>query len=148
MLNELANKENRPTESLVKSLKSQLYIAKAKINKLTDAYLEGVFEIEEFQEKKNSLMREKRDIEEKIDELQRKGDRWLELTKRWILEANQAQNIAFGENFAEMQNFLKKVGSNRKIINRRLIIEFKKPWDLIEKWGEIRPKQNRGEATA
>jgi len=142
------NENGQSSDLLIQDLKIELSAVKAKINKLTDAYLESVFETEEFQEKKNDLMRKKKDIEEKIDDFRLKGDRWFELTKKWILEANQAQNIASGENFAEMQNFLKKVGLNRKITARRLAVEFKPPWDLIEKWGEIRPKQSPAEGGA
>ena len=37
---------------------------------------------------------------------------------------------------------------NRKILNRRLAVEFNPPWNLIANRGEIRQKQNlaRGEA--
>ncbi|MFA5643687.1 MAG: hypothetical protein WC949_03950 [Candidatus Paceibacterota bacterium] len=94
------------------------------------------------------MVREKKDIEEKIDSFRRNGDRWFELTKKWILEANQAQNIASGENFAEMQNFLKEVGLNRKIKDRRLAVEFNPPWNFIANRGEIRSKQNPREAEA
>ena len=133
---------------MIRGLKAELSAVKSKINKLTDAYLENVFETEEFQEKKNDLMRKKKDIEEKIDDFRLKGDRWFELTKKWILDANQAQNMACGENFAEMQNFLEKVGLNRKIKDRRLTVEFKPPWNFIANRGEIRPKQSPAEGGA
>ena len=75
-----------------------------------DGYLEGSFELAEFQEKKNKLMAEKKDIEEKLSDFERKGNHWLELTRNWILEANQAKNLALQDNFSEMKNFLKKIG--------------------------------------
>jgi hypothetical protein len=56
--------------------------------------------------------------------------------------------MASGENFAEMQNFLFKVGLNRKIKDRRLVIEFKPPWNLIANRGVIRPKQSPAEGGA
>ncbi len=93
MLDEWRNENGNSTDLLIRGLKANLSAVKKKINKLTDAYLENVFETEEFQEKKNSLMREKKDIEEKIDDLRLKGDRWFELTQKWILDANQAQNM-------------------------------------------------------
>ncbi len=148
ILDEWKNENCDSSDLLIRGLKAELSAVKSKINKLTDAYLENVFETEEFQEKKNSLIQEKKDIEEKIDELRLKGDRWFELTKKWILDANQAQNMACGENFAEMQNFLEKVGLNRKIKDRRLAVEFKEPWDFIANRGEIRPKQSPAEGGA
>ena len=148
ILTEWENENGNSSDLLIQDLKADLSAVKAKINKLTDAYLESVFETEEFQEKKNALVREKKDIEEKIDSFRRNGDRWFELTKKWILEANQAQNIASGENFAEMQNFLKKVGLNRKIKDCRLAVEFNPPWNFIANQGEIRPKQSPAEGEA
>ena len=78
-----------------------------------DGYLEGSFELAEFQEKKNKLMAEKKDIEEKLSDFERKENHWLELTRNWILEANQAKNLILSENFSEMKNFLKTIGSLR-----------------------------------
>jgi len=47
------------------------------------------------------------------------------------LEANQAKNFVLEENFSEMKNFLQKIGSNRKIKDQKLEIEFKKPWNYL-----------------
>ena len=96
-----------------------------------DGYLEGSFELAEFQEKKNKLMAEKKDIEEKLSDFERKGNHWLELTRNWIIEANQAKNFALDNNFSEMKNFIKKIGSNRRILNQRLFVDFKKPWNYL-----------------
>src|SRR4030065_746229 len=98
-----------------------------------DGYLEGSFELAEFQEKKNKLMAEKKDIEEKLFDFERKGNHWLELTRNWVIEANQAKNLAINENFSEMKNFLKSIGSNRRISAGILGIEFKKPWNYLHK---------------
>jgi len=120
--------ENRQTSDLfAQNLKTELSAIKTKIDRLMDGYLEGSFELAEFQEKKNKLMAEKKDIEEKLSDFERKGNHWLELTKNWVLEANQAKNLALEDNFPEMKNFIKKIGSNRKIKDQKLEIEFKKP---------------------
>jgi len=125
-------KENRQSSDLfAQNLKTNLEKVKTKINRLMDAYLEGDFELPEFQLKKNSLMSEKKDIEEKLSDFERKGNHWLELTRNWILEANQAKNFALSENFSEMKNFLKKIGSNRRIFDQRLFVDFKKPWNYL-----------------
>ena len=104
-----------------------------------DGYLEGGFELSEFQEKKNKLMSEKKDIEEKLSDVERKGNRWLELVKNWILEANQAKNLVLSQNFSEMKQFLKTVGSNRRITGARLNVSFKKPWNWLGEIGEKNP---------
>ena len=72
----------------------------------------------------------------------RKGNHWLELTRNWILEANQAKNLASQDNFSEMKNYLKKIGSNRRLAAGRLEIDFKKPFNLLANL----PAEARGEA--
>ena len=98
-----------------------------------DGYLDGGFELLEFQEKKNVLMSEKKTLEEKLSDFERKGNHWLELVRNWILQASQAQNLASGEKFDEMKTFLKSIGSNRRISAGILGIEFKKPWNYLHK---------------
>ena len=53
-------------------------------------------------------MAEKKTKEEKLSDFERKGNRWLELTRNWTLEANQAKNLALQEDFSFPKNLLKK----------------------------------------
>ncbi len=135
--------ENRQTSDLfAQNLKKKIDELKTKISRLTDAYLEGAFELAEFQQKKNTLTSEKKTSEEKLSDFERKGNHWLELTRNWILEANQAKNLILEENFSEMKNFLKTIGSNRRLAAGKLAIDFKKPWNYLAEM----PAEARGEA--
>ena len=121
----------RSSELFAQNLKTELEKIKTKINRLMDAYLEGDLELPEFQLKKNDLMSEKKTLEEKLSDFERKGNHWLELVRNWIIEANQAKNFALEGSFSEMKNFIKKIGSNRRILNQRFFVEFKKPWNYL-----------------
>src|SRR3989338_6638770 len=133
-------KENSQSSTLfTENLKTELSAVKTKIGRLADGYLEGGFELVEFQEKKNILMGQKKDIEEKLSNFERKGNHWLELVKNWIMETNQVQNMALSQNFAEMKQFLKTVGSNRRIVGGRLNVSFAKPWNWLGEIGEKNP---------
>ena len=135
--------ENRQTSDLfAQNLKKQISAIKIKLERLTDAYLAEALELAEYQQTKNALMAEKKTKEEKLSDFERKGNHWLELTRNWILEANQAKNLALQDNFSEMKNYLKKIGSNRRLAAERLEIDFKKPFDLLAKL----PAEARGEA--
>jgi len=139
----LWGKENSQSSNLfAQNLKTELSAIKIKIDRLMDGYLEGGFELAEFQEKKNKLMAEKKDIEEKLSDFERKGNHWLELVRNWILEANQAKNLVLSENFSEMKNFLKTIGSNRRLAAGKLAIDFKNPWNYLAEM----PAEARGEA--
>jgi chromosome segregation ATPase len=74
--------ENRQTSDLfAQNLKKKIEELKTKINRLTDAYLKGTFELVEFQQKKNALTSEKKTLEEKLSDFERKGNHWLELVR-------------------------------------------------------------------
>jgi hypothetical protein len=55
---------------------------------------------------------------------------------------SKPKNLALQDNFSEMKNYLKKIGSNRRLVAGRLEIDFKKPFDLLVKL----PAEARGEA--
>ena len=136
-------KENSQSSNLfAQNLKTELFAIKIKIDRLMDGYLEGSFELAEFQEKKNKLMAEKKDIEEKLSDFERKGNHWLELVRNWIIEANQTKNLILSENFLEIKNFLKTIGSNRRLAAGKLAIDFKNPWNYLAEM----PAKARGEA--
>ena len=125
--------ENQSSILFVQNLKKELEIVKTKMNRLLDAHLAGALELSEFQEKKNALIGQKADLQQKLRDFERKGNHWLELTRNWILEASQAKNLASSENFSEMKNFLKKAGLNRQIKDRKLFIDFQKKTPNINK---------------
>ena len=138
-------KENRQSSDLIaKGLKDELAIIKTKLDRLTDAYLEQGLELSEFQEKKNTLVELKADLQGKLSEIDLTGTRWLELAREWVLAANNAEKLSLGDNFPEIRTFLKKIGSNPKIQNRSLSLSFKKPWDYLYELNT----QNRREAAA
>ncbi|MCG2809238.1 MAG: recombinase family protein [Candidatus Portnoybacteria bacterium] len=146
-VNEWEKGNRQSSDFFAQNLKTELENVKTKINRLMDAYLEGDLELPEFQLKKNSLMSEKKTLEEKLSDFERKGNHWLELVRNWIIEANQAKNFALSESFPEMKNLLKKIGSNRRIFDQRLFVDFKKPWNhLYFLPAEARaPSEARGE---
>ena len=88
---ESENKESRRSSDLfAQNLRDSISAIKVRLERLTDAYLGEALELTEYQEKKNILMSEKKTLEEKLSDFERKGNHWLELTRNWIIEANQA----------------------------------------------------------
>ena len=127
---------NNTSGIFVQNLKEKLKEIAVKIDRLSNGYLEGAFELNEYNTKKNELVELKKTIEEQLSDFERKGNHRLELLKDWIIEANRADNLAKTKNFPEMRNFLKAVGSNRTILNGRLLINLKKPFTALSKRAE------------
>ena len=133
---EWEQEENDTSGIFVQNLQEKLKEIAVKIDRLSNGYLEGAFELNEYHIKKNELVELKKTIEEELSDFERKGNHRLELLKDWIIEANRADNLAKTKNFPEMRNFLKTVGSNRTILNGRLLIDLKKPFTALSKRAE------------
>jgi len=117
--------------SFVKNLKTQIKLCESKLDNLLDAKLEESITTEEYIAKKRDILNQKIDLEEKLKNFELKGNCWLERAKQFILDASQAQNIAFGDNNEEKTVWLKKVGSNLVLSARKIEFDFNPPWDLI-----------------
>ena len=131
---ESENADVRHSSNLfVQNLKNDISAVSARLSRLTDACLNEALELSEYLERKNALTAEKRALEEKLSDFERKGNHWLELMRNWILEANQAGNLIKQENLSGMKDFLADIGSNRRVAAGVLLAEFKMPWrDLAE----------------
>ena len=135
MVNEL-DKEKEDNVQVEKTfsqnLKSQIIEHEEKLDKLLDLHLSETISTEEYTTKKQKILNQKIEISEKLSDFEKKGNHWLELCKNFILTANQAQIVALRGNFSEKKNFLKKVGSNPILRERRVFVFYKNPWKLLE----------------
>ena len=121
------------SDLFVQNLKTDISAISTRVSRLTDAYLAEALELGDYLERKNALMAEKRTLEEKLSDFERKGNHWLELMRNWIIEANQTVNLIEQENLGEQKDFLVRIGSNRRVAAGILLAEFKMPWrDLAE----------------
>ncbi len=51
--------------------------------------------------------------------------------REWINDACHAEKLATSEDFYEIKSLLEKIGTNRRLLNRIVLLDFKKPFDLI-----------------
>ena len=57
--------------------------------------------------------------------------------KEWILSAHYAEKLAPSDDFDEIKSFAEKIGTNRRLLNRKIFFDFVSPFDLIPKYKEI-----------
>lgn len=125
----------RRTEKRRKELVLRKDLVVARLEKLADAYVDGIFDKELFAAKQNSFTSEKLAIE---DELVRLGERTDDaaIKLREFLElANSACSSFKSANDLEKREFLEIVISNAILDGKSLIIEPNSPFDLILKRG-------------
>ena len=117
--------------TFAQNLKSQIAEHEETLDKLLDLQLSGTISTEEYAAKKQKILNQKIEISQKLKDFERKGNRWLELCRNFILTANQAQIAALQGNFSEKKNFLKRIGSNPLLRERLGFVEYKKPPELL-----------------
>ena len=100
-------------ENFVQNLQNQKAEVERKIEKLLDLYISGgALTLEEYQAKKQKLLNEKLDIEQKLRDFEQMGNNWLEPMRKMIFEAKQAKILLSQGDNSQIREFLKNVGSN------------------------------------
>ncbi len=138
MLAQLEQDETSTAQSdalFAQNLKDEVRACEEKLDVLLDAHLEKTITVEEYTAKKNKILARKIEVNQKLGDFERKGNRWLERTKALILSAHQAKKVAVGENLDEKHLFLKKVGSNPLLAGQSVAVSFRKEWKLLAEFG-------------
>ena len=105
----------------LQNLNNKILDIDRKISKLIDVYLDGALTLEEYQLKKNSLINEKKDLQEKARDFADEGNNWLEPARCFVTSLNEAHYALREGNLESQKEFLKKIGSNFILKERRLI---------------------------
>ena len=136
-LDEDQDKARQDAQAKVSTLKKQLEIMEAKLQKLLDIYLADALSTEEYAAKKQTLLIEKIALSEKITDFEQKGLSWLEPTREFVKSLNQAAKLIESENKTEMTTFLKNIGSNHILEKRQLKFSAKTPFDLVSEVSQL-----------
>ena len=114
-----------------RNLKLKIKECEEKLDRLLDTHLEQTFSSEEYVAKKRVLLDTKIDFDQKLKDFERNGNRWLELCRTFIKDANQAEIVASSENLEAKRDFLLKVGSNPRLRARALFATPKKSFAIL-----------------
>ncbi len=123
-------------QSKVESLKEQLNQVEIKLAKLLDVFLTDALSTEEYAAKKQELLSQKVELQEKITDFEQKGLSWLEPAREFVLSLNQAANLLSSPNPTAMTTFLKTIGSNHILRNREFVFAPKIEYKLVAERSE------------
>ena len=115
------NEKEQSIESLTKPLREELHKTETKSSKLLDAHLEGLLEADEYHNKKAELIEKKITLKQKIAQIGQKGNHWLEPLENWLKKLIQVQNLISGNNLRGKGEFFRKIGSNRQILDGKIV---------------------------
>ncbi len=127
--------EARPAaETTIQKLKLELADIDRKTNILLDSYLDQIVDSETFKQKKNQFFEEKIKLQETIGKLEAGGLSWIEPMREFIKTAIECEKIARAKNNCEdIGIFVKRVGSNFFLSDRRLAAEFRQSFAVVSR---------------
>ena len=137
----MMRKEGKEQHSFFQNLERRINDLDAKIDKLINAYLEGLIGNETFLKKKNEMMERKVELQERLDDFGKKGLVWVEPVREWLEAAQQAGKLASSEDLSEIKYFIRKIGSNRCLLDKEVRFEVPPPFRWIS---EYRSRQGIG----
>ena len=120
--------------SFAQKFRDELVEIEIKLDRLLELHLDGSLTQTEYTTKKQKLILAKKDLEEKISAFGRKSNNRFELAIAFLNDTNQAEKYAQQENPERIRDFLKKVGSNFRIADRSLFLDFKNAFKIAEKY--------------
>ena len=134
---EMWEKENiQSSQSFAQNLGKTIKETEQKLDKLVNAFLDGSIEKETYLIKKDELIKTKTDLNKRNADFGRKGNNWIEPLREWILSAHHAEKLASSNEFDEIKSFAEKIGTNRRLLDRKLIFDFVRPFDFVPKYTE------------
>ena len=91
-----------------------------KIGKLIDIYLADTITLEEYQQKKEIFINEKRELQESLKDFAAGANNWFEPARDFVTSLNRAEYAVKEGNLESQKEFLEKIGSNFILRERRL----------------------------
>ncbi|MEK7573164.1 MAG: recombinase family protein [Patescibacteria group bacterium] len=117
----------------IEKLQIELEAINKKQNFLLDSFLDQVIDNDTYKNKKNELFETKIKLEEDLGKIKDNGSSRLEPFREFINVASQCGKIAGAKNTnEELAFFVKTVGSNFYLDNRRLAVSFKQGFDVVQ----------------
>ena len=134
------------SQSFAQNLEAKIKETEVKLDRLVNAFLDGVIDKEVYLVKKDELIKTKTDLLQKKSDFGRKRNNWIEPLRDWIKTAHHAEKLASSEDFYEIKSFVEKIGTNRRLLDRKIFLDFEKSFDLIPEYKRTYKKRSRVEA--
>jgi len=126
-------KEQKDITVETETIKTSLKKIEEQLERLLDGYVKGLLEPSEYQSKKQQLIEEKTDLNQKLSNLEGRESGWFELAKEIIMTCNSVEKTVTENNSGNLVQIAKKAGSNFVLKDRALEFRLKKPYEFISR---------------
>jgi hypothetical protein len=138
----MMQKEAKEQHSFFQNIEHRIADLDSRIDKLINTYLEGLIDKQTFLKKKNELLERKIELQERLNDFGKKGLVWVEPVREWLEAAQQAGKLASSQDLCAIKYIIRKIGSNRCLLDREVHWEMPSPFRMIS---EYRSRQGIGE---
>ncbi len=101
-----------------------------KLDELVSLYLDGDIPKENYIFKKNELLKQKVSLAQKMDSTRADRKNWVEPLREWILDIKKATQLVSSDNFFEIRDYFKKIGTNPQLREKSVSISFCPPTEF------------------
>jgi len=149
-----ADKERQAKDkaAFAQNLTAEIAKLENRMEILLDAHLDGLIGKIEYVSKKQKILNRKIELSQKLRDFEQNGNHWLEPAKNFISSAKQAENIALQSNLFDKKDWIKKIGSNLVLRDKKLTCGVRQPWNILVESGFAVPKTSteprRGEVNS
>ncbi len=116
--------------SLLEQRKSNERDISQKLDELVNLYLDGDIPKENYLVKKNELLKEKVSLIQKINSARAERNNWVEPLREWILDMKKATQLRNTDNFFEIKDYFKKIGTNSQLRDKSVSVSFCPPTEF------------------
>ena len=117
--------------SYVGQIKDNERETQKKLDNLITIYLDGDIPKENYLAKKNKLLKQKVSLAQKMDSARVERNNWVEPLRKWILDIKKATQLISSDNFFEIRDYFKKIGTNQILRDKSISISFCPPTEFI-----------------
>lgn len=130
-LRELHGKEVSDRTTINNNLQNLYSDIQAKLDNLLDLRLRGLIDDQEYQKKKDLLLLEKTEVNNRLQKTDERANDWLDLCERTFNFATHAHVWFEKGDDTQKRAILRALGSNLKLTDKILLIQQYEPWFIL-----------------
>ena len=130
-LETLYREESKASSSLSRQASERLREFDDKIERLIDLYIAKEISQEEYQKNKAKLLNQKKELQERLGEIEKTSSGWLEPAQEFVTTCNRAGSVAWQGNPSAKRDFLKIAGSNFILKDRTFLFSYSYPYSFV-----------------
>ena len=125
-----SKEEKVSSGSLLGQIKDNERETEQKLDELVSLYLDGDIPKENYLSKKNELLKQKVSLAQKMESARTEKKNWVEPLREWILDMKKATQLLSTDNFFEIRDYFKKIGTNSQLRDKSVSVSFCPPTEF------------------